>query len=254
MFGLEGRTALVTGAANGIGLATVRLLANAGVSVLAVDVQDLVLEDNCPASPGKGTVVPFIADVSQPSAVQAAVDFAVERFGSIDITFANAAIQWIGPAASMSEKEWDRLVDVNIKGIYLVCRSVIPIMQAKKAGSIIITASGHAFATYRGFAAYAAAKGAAVAFMRGVALDYAEDGIRANCVIPGATDTRMLQTFFEDSTDAAGARARMVETIPLHRLATPEDIAKAVLFLASDHAAYITGTCLAVDGGLGAQG
>jgi NAD(P)-dependent dehydrogenase (short-subunit alcohol dehydrogenase family) len=254
MFGLEGRTALVTGAANGIGLATVRLLANAGVSVLAVDVQDVLLEDDYAASQGKGAVVPFIADVSQPSAVQAAVDFAVDKFGGIDITFANAAIQWIGPAASMSEEEWDRLIDVNLKGIYLLCRSVIPIMQWKKAGSIIITASGHAFATYRGFAAYAAAKGAAVAFMRGIALDYAADGIRANCVIPGATDTRMLQSYFEDCADAAGARAQMIETIPLHRLATPEDIAKAVLFLASDYAAYITGTCLAVDGGLGAQG
>jgi 3-oxoacyl-[acyl-carrier protein] reductase len=254
MFGLEGRTALVTGAANGIGRATVRLLANSGVSVVAVDVQDASLENYRERSQGKGAVLPFIADVSRSSAVQAAVEFAVEKFGGIDITFANAAIQWIGPAASMNEKEWDRLIDVNLKGIYLVCRSVIPIMQPKKAGSIIIAASGHAFATYRGFAAYAAAKGAAVAFMRGIALDYAADGIRANCVIPGATDTRMLQSFFDDCNDAAGARARMIETIPLHRLATPEDIGKAVLFLASDYAAYITGACLSVDGGLGAQG
>jgi 3-oxoacyl-[acyl-carrier protein] reductase len=254
MFGLEGRTALVTGAANGIGRATVKLLANSGVSVLAVDVQDALLEDDYTAPRGKGAVLPFIADVSQPSAVQAAVDFAMEKFGGIDIAFANAAIQWIGPAASMTEKEWDRLIDVNLKGVYLVCRSVIPVMQPKKAGSIIITASGHAFATYRGFAGYAAAKGAAVAFMRGIALDYAADGIRANCVIPGATDTRMLQSFFEDASDPAAARVRMIETIPLHRLATPEDIATAVLFLASDYAVYITGTCLAVDGGLGAQG
>jgi NAD(P)-dependent dehydrogenase (short-subunit alcohol dehydrogenase family) len=254
MFALEGRTALVTGAANGIGRATVRLLARSGVSVLAVDVQDSSLQDPCEESEGTGVVLPFIADVSRPSSIQAAVELAVERFGGIDIAFANAAIQWIGPAASTSEKEWDRLIDVNLKGIYLVCRSVIPAMQSKKAGNIIIASSGHAFATYRGFAAYAAAKGAAVAFMRGLALDYAADGIRVNCVIPGATDTRMLQSYFAESGDAAEARARMVETIPLHRLAAPEDIAKAVLFLASDYAAYITGTCLAVDGGLGAQG
>jgi NAD(P)-dependent dehydrogenase (short-subunit alcohol dehydrogenase family) len=254
MFGLEGRTALVTGAANGIGRATVNLLANSGVSVLAVDVQEASLQNNREAPQGSGTVLNFIADVSQPSDVEAAVAVALERFGGIDIAFANAAIQWIGPAASMSEKDWDRLIDVNLKGIYLVCRSVIPIMQSKKAGNIVITSSGHAFATYRGFAAYAAAKGAAVAFMRGLALDYAGDGIRVNCVIPGATDTGMLQSFFDDSGDAAGAKARMIETIPLHRLAAPEDIAKAVLFLASDHATYITGTCLAVDGGLGAQG
>lgn len=254
MFGLEGRTALVTGAANGIGRATVNLLANSGVSVLAVDVQEGSFQTDREAIQGTATVLDVVADVSQRSGVEAAVALAVEKFGGIDIAFANAAIQWIGPAAQMSEKEWDHLIDVNLKGIYLVCRSVIPVMQLKKTGNIVITASGHAFATYPGFAAYAAAKGAAVAFMRGLALDYAGDGIRVNCVIPGATDTRMLQSFFDESGDAAGAKARMIETIPLHRLADPEDIAKAVLFLASDYAAYITGTCLAVDGGLGAQG
>jgi NAD(P)-dependent dehydrogenase (short-subunit alcohol dehydrogenase family) len=118
----------------------------------------------------------------------------------------------------------------------------------------VIAASGHAFATYPGFSAYAATKGGLVAFMRGVALDYAADGIRSNCVIPGATDTRLLQDFFNEASDPAAARSRMEQTIPLRRLATPEDIGKAVLFLSSDHAAYITGTCLAVDGGLMAQG
>jgi 3-oxoacyl-[acyl-carrier protein] reductase len=254
MFGLEGRTALVTGAANGIGRATVNLLASSGVSILAVDVQDASCDADRETTQGRGTVLNVAADVSQPGDVEAAVALAVKEFGGIDIAFVNAAIQWIGPAAQMSEDEWDHLIDVNLKGIYLVCRSVIPVMQRKKAGNMVITSSGHAFGTYRGFAAYAATKGAAVAFMRGLALDYADDGIRVNCVIPGATDTRMLQSFFDDSGDAAGAKARMIETIPLHRLAAPEDIAKAVLFLASDHAAYITGTCLAVDGGLGAQG
>ena len=182
------------------------------------------------------------------------IDFTLERFGGVDILFANAAIQLVKPAADTSETEWDRLMDVNLNGVFLCCRAVIPAMLSRQSGAIVISASGHAFATYRGFSAYAAAKGAVVAFMRGLALDYAAHGIRANCVIPGATDTRMIQSYFDESPDPEAARRRMAESIPLRRLATPADIAKAVLFLASDHAAYITGTCLAVDGGLMAQG
>lgn len=126
-------------------------------------------------------------------------------------------------------------------------------MRERKSGAIVIAASGHAFATYPNCSAYAATKGALVAFMRGVALDYAADGIRANCVIPGATDTRLIRDYCEKSADPKKALGQILATIPMRRLAEPEEIAQAVLFLASPLAGYITGTCLAVDGGLLAQ-
>jgi NAD(P)-dependent dehydrogenase (short-subunit alcohol dehydrogenase family) len=255
MWNLEGRTAVITGAGHGIGRATAEAFATAGARVLAADIDETaVAETSLQITKGGGTAVFFAADLSRASSAQQMIDLACESFGSIDILFANAAIQLVRPAADMSEADWDWIMGVNLKAVFLSCRAALKSMKAARRGSIIIAASGHAFATYQGFSAYAASKGGAVAFMRGVALDYAEDGIRANCVIPGATDTRMLQTYFEESSDPAAARAEMANAIPLKRLAAPTDVAKAVLFLASDHASYITGTCLAVDGGLMAHG
>jgi meso-butanediol dehydrogenase / (S,S)-butanediol dehydrogenase / diacetyl reductase len=255
MWGLDGRTAIVTGAGNGIGRATAELLGSAGVNVVAVDVDEAAVNETCR---GMATFsrrpAALAADISDPRAVQRMGEFAMERFGRIDILFANAAVQLVKPMAETTDAEWDQLMGVNLKGVFLCCRAVIPSMRNRRSGTIIISASGHAFATYRGFSVYGAAKGAVMAFMRGVALDYAADGIRANCVIPGATDTRMIQSFFDESPNPEAARRNMEERIPLGRLATPADVAKAVLFLASDHASYITGTSLAVDGGLMAQG
>jgi NAD(P)-dependent dehydrogenase (short-subunit alcohol dehydrogenase family) len=255
MWNLEDHTAIVTGAGNGIGSATAQLLAVAGVQVIAADIESKAVNATCDRIKAAGGVArPFTTDVSDAESVQKMVDFALGQFEAVDILFANAAIQLTKPAAEVGEAEWERLFAVNLKGVFLCCRSIIPSMRSRKRGAIVISASGHAFATYRGFSAYAATKGAAVAFMRGLALDYAIDGIRANCVIPGATDTRLLQSYFDESSDPEAARKELIDQIPMHRLATPEDVAKAVLFLVSDYASYITGTCLAVDGGLMAQG
>jgi len=255
MWNLEDRTAIVTGAGNGIGSATAHLLARAGARVVAADIERAAVAATCNRISSTGHVaLPITTDVSDAESVQKMVDFAIGQFGTVDILFANAAIQLAKPAAEVGQTEWERLLAVNLTGIFLCCRSIIPLMRSRKRGAIVISASGHAFATYRGFSAYAATKGAAVAFMRGLALDYAIDGVRANCVIPGATDTRLLQSYFDESPDPEAARNELIQEIPMRRLASPEDVAKAVLFLASDHASYITGTCLAVDGGLMAQG
>jgi NAD(P)-dependent dehydrogenase (short-subunit alcohol dehydrogenase family) len=177
----------------------------------------------------------------------------LEKFGRIDVLHANAAVQINKEAVEITEADWDLLHGVNLRGVFLTCKYVIPAMRSEKKGAIIITSSGHAFATYPNCSAYAATKGGELAYMRGLALDYARDGIRVNCVIPGATDTRLVQGFIDDSDDPQRARRQLLESIPMRRLAKPEEIARAVLFLASDHAAYITGTSLAVDGGLLAQ-
>jgi NAD(P)-dependent dehydrogenase (short-subunit alcohol dehydrogenase family) len=255
MWNLEGRTAIVTGAANGIGSATALMMAREGIRVVAVDIDRAALEELRGRIAGAGgEVEAAVADVSDSAAVEQVVQTAQQRFGTPDILFANAAIQLARPAGETSEEDWDRLHAVNLKGVFLCCRAVLPGMRANKSGSIVISSSGHAFGTYPNFSAYASTKGALVAFMRGVALDYAADGIRANCVIPGATDTRLIQDYFAQSADPAKARASLLDSIPLGRLAAPEDIGKAVLFLASAHASYITGTTLAVDGGLMARG
>jgi NAD(P)-dependent dehydrogenase (short-subunit alcohol dehydrogenase family) len=254
MWNLEGRTAIVAGAGNGIGLATAQLMVAAGLNVVFADCAVKAVTAAVEPVAGTGRAIALTMDVSQADSVDSLVTETLRRFGRIDVLFANAAIQLSSPVADTSESDWDRIQAVNQKGVYLCCRAVLPAMLEQRAGSIVIAASGHAFATYRGFSAYAAAKGAVVAFMRGLALDYADRGIRANCVIPGATDTRLIRQYFESTPVPEDTRRKLLDSIPMRRLATPEDVARAVLFLASDYASYVTGTCLAVDGGLMAQG
>ncbi len=245
---------MITGAGRGIGAAAARALASAGAVTIIVE---------CDAQEARSVVQQIrqeggradvcVCDVGEEDQVRDSFADVLERHGRIDVLFASAAVQTTAPAADLDAAEWDRLHRVNVRGTFLCCKHAIPAMRERKSGAIVIAASGHAFATYPNCSAYAATKGALVAFMRGVALDYAADGIRANCVIPGATDTRLIRDYCEKSADPKKALGQILATIPMRRLAEPEEIAQAVLFLASPLAGYITGTCLAVDGGLLAQ-
>jgi NAD(P)-dependent dehydrogenase (short-subunit alcohol dehydrogenase family) len=251
---MKDKVLIVTGGANGIGRATAKVFAGEGANVIIADWEPEAAEKAArEIQSSGGTALALECDVSRKESVSALVQAVVERFGRIDVLHANAAVQLTKPAAETSEEEWDRLHNVNLKGVFLSCKYVIPVMQRARRGTIVITSSGHAFASYPNFSAYAATKGGELAFMRALALDYAADGIRVNCVIAGATDTRLVQQFLSESQDPEGTRRRLLETIPMRRLAKPQEIAEAVLFLASDYAAYITGTSLAVDGGLLAQ-
>ena len=254
MWGVEEKVVIVTGAANGIGRATANLFASERAIVVLADVEQAASEQAARAiQDSGGKAFAMECDVSRGASVLRLVQETTKRFGRIDVLHANAAIQINKDAVEITEEEWDNMHGVNLKGVFLTCKHVIPVMQAQKKGAIIITSSGHAFATYPKCSAYAATKGGELAYMRGLALDYARFGIRVNCVIPGATDTRLVQGFINDAKDPEQTRKRLMDSIPLQRLARPEEIAKAVLFLASDHAGYITGTSLAVDGGLLAQ-
>jgi NAD(P)-dependent dehydrogenase (short-subunit alcohol dehydrogenase family) len=255
MWGMDGKVAIITGAANGIGRATARLFGAEGATVILADVESQAASHAArEIEAGGGRSRAIECDVSKADSVAKMVRSVVEEFGRIDVLHANAAIQITKPVAEIAEEEWDRLHNVNLKGVFLACKHVLPVMCRQQSGAIIISSSGHAFATYPNFSAYAATKGGELAFMRGVALDYARYGIRANCVIPGATETRLVNQFIDESENPERTRARLMDSIPLGRLAKPEDIARAVLFLASDFASYITGTSLTVDGGLLAQG
>jgi NAD(P)-dependent dehydrogenase (short-subunit alcohol dehydrogenase family) len=245
---------IITGAAHGIGRATAAVFSAEGAIAVLADVEHAAAEEAArEIESGGGKAWAVDCDVSQGESVRRMVTRVMERFGRIDVLHANAAIQINKEAIEITEEEWDNLHGVNLRGVFLTCKHVIPVMRNQKRGAIIITSSGHAFATYPNCSAYAATKGGELAYMRGLALDYAQDGIRVNCVIPGATDTRLVQGYINDSENPDETRKRLLDSIPLRRLARPEEIGRAVLFLASDYAGYITGTSLAVDGGLLAQ-
>jgi len=243
---------IVTGAGAGIGRATAELFAADGATVVLLEWnQSAGLETQRLIQDRGGRVLFLHTDVGSGASVNAAVQQVVDRYGRIDILFANAAIQIIRPVDQMTEEEWNEQARVNLGGTFLCCKAVIPVMRRQKSGCIVIASSGHAFQTYRGYPSYAATKGGQLAFMRAAALDCAADGIRVNCIIPGATETQMLKEHFANSP---GHKQVLLDKIPLGRLATPEDIARGVRLLASRDAAYITGTELVVDGGLLAQG
>jgi NAD(P)-dependent dehydrogenase (short-subunit alcohol dehydrogenase family) len=254
-WGLRDKVVIITGAANGIGRATAELFAAEGAVVVLADVEDEAAQTAArEIEVAGGRAWALHCDVSNEGSVQAMAESVVQRFNRIDVVHANAAIQINKEAIATTVEEWDRLHGVNLKGVFLTCKYTIPVMQRQKQGAIVISSSGHAFATYPNCSAYAATKGGELAYMRGLALDYAKDGIRVNCIIPGATDTRLVRGYIEDSFNPEETRKRLLGSIPMGRLAKPEDVARGVLFLASGFASYVTGTSLAVDGGLLAQG
>jgi len=247
-----GRGVLVTGGASGIGKATALLFGREQANVGVIDCNQAGARETAAlVEEAGGNALALEADVSCAADVHRAVDAMIRKFGRIDVLFANAAVQVNQPLDQTTEDDWNRMLSVNLTGTFLCCKAVIPAMRQQRRGSVIISSSGHAFQTYPGYTAYAATKGGLVAFMRAAALDYAADGIRVNCVIPGATDTPLLRYHFRNYPQD---EQRLLATIPLGRLGTPEDVARAVRMLASDDASYITGTWLAVDGGLLARG
>jgi NAD(P)-dependent dehydrogenase (short-subunit alcohol dehydrogenase family) len=247
-----GKVIVITGGGSGIGRGTALLFGGEKSHVAVIDWNDSNHQETVHLIQEAGGQGLFIkADVSNANEVQQAVQVIVERWGRIDVLFANAAVQINKTLTGTSEEEWDQTISVNLKGAFLCCKHVIPVMKKQKQGCIVISSSGHAFQTYPNYTAYAATKGGLVAFMRAAALDCAPDGIRVNCVIPGATDTPLLRYHLRNCPED---EQRILSNIPLRRFATPEDIAKAVRFLASSDASYVTGTWLLVDGGLLAQG
>jgi NAD(P)-dependent dehydrogenase (short-subunit alcohol dehydrogenase family) len=192
--------------------------------------------------------------VSKAEQLRAAIDATAEQFGGLDILSCNAAIQIFRRFDLLTEEEWDRQQDVNLKAMFLCCKFVVPHMRRRGKGAIMLTASPHALVTYPTCSGYAASKGGLLAFMRGASLDCAPDNIRVNCVLPGATDTPLLREYIDGTSDPKATHDGIVDRIALKRLATPEDIARVTLFLASDDAAYITGTYILADGGQLARG
>jgi NAD(P)-dependent dehydrogenase (short-subunit alcohol dehydrogenase family) len=250
----EGKVALITGGASGLGLEVARQLAAGGARFVLVDWDAESLEAAAAEIARFGAEVESLCgDVSEPATAEAAVSLARVRFGRLDILFNNAGIDPLR-ARSVVETEvadWDRVLDVNVKSAYLMSRAAIPLMREGGGGSIVNTASIAGLKPAGDETAYSVSKAAMVSLTGALAVDFAADGIRANCVCPGymemvMTDRRRGLTEEQQAARASGAAAR----VPLGRQGTYEEVAKAVLFLAGPDASYITGAALVVDGGL----
>jgi len=237
----------VTGAGAGMGRATAELFAERGASVVVVDLEeDAAVEtaDRIAADGGEATAVR--ADVSDADDVEGFVEHAVDTYGRLDVLHNNAGIpQRSTPVEDVTEETWDRIQDVTLKSAVLGAKYAVPQMREQGGGVILNTASTAAIRPRNGLSAYCASKGGMVTLTKQLAHELAEDGVRVNAICPVATDTEMLPEFTSEGLSVD----EMAATIPLGRLAEPDDIAQAAAFLASDDADMITGTALEVDGG-----
>ncbi|WP_202935041.1 SDR family oxidoreductase [Halorussus amylolyticus] len=241
--------AVITGAGSGMGRATARLFAERGADVVVVDLDDDAASETVSSierAEGDSSAVAVTADVSDADDVAGFVERTVEEFGRIDVLHNNAGIpQESTPVEDVTEETWDRIQDVNLKSAFLGAKYAVPHMREQGGGVVLNTASTAGIRPRTGLSAYAASKGGMITLTKQLAYELADDGIRVNAICPVATDTDMLPEFAGDDLSVAG----MADTIPLGRLAEPEDIAHAAAFLASDEAAMVTGTALEVDGG-----
>ena len=250
LLSLQGKVAVITGASSGIGRGAAQRLAEAGAAVLILDINEAGGQETVRAiQSGGGTAAFLRCDVRVEADCKRAAEEAMRLFGRIDILFNNAGVAIRKTALELEEREWDLVLDVMLKGAYMLTRQVAPHMIQAGGGSIINTGSGWSLKGGGQAVSYCAAKGGLWNMTRAMAIDFGRYGIRVNAVCPGDIDTPMLRSecaqLGEDETqfmEEAAAR-------PLHRVGTPEDVANAVLFLASDMSTWITGTHIVVDGG-----
>ena len=244
---LDDRVALITGAASGIGAACALRFAEEGARVAGIDVaqpEPATWKRVSAAAPAESF---HIADVRDEGAIAAAVAEIAERFGRIDVLLNSAGTGGGGPVHMISTEEWDRVVDINLKGTFLVCKFVLPRMLEQQSGNVINIASVEGIEGFEGGSAYNASKGGVMLLTRNLAMDYGRKGIRVNVICPGFIKTPLSASVFTGALTEI--LDRVVEATQLGRMGEPEEIASAALFLASDDASYVTGQSLVVDGG-----
>jgi NAD(P)-dependent dehydrogenase (short-subunit alcohol dehydrogenase family) len=243
-----GKVAFVTGAAGGIGRATALAFAREGAGVVVADVSEQGNQETARMiEEAGGRALAVRCDVTRSEDAKAALDKAVETFGRLDVAFNNAGVeQPIMPAADLTEEEWDRIVAINLRGVFLCMKHEIPLMLEQGGGAIVNTSSGAGVKGFAGQAAYCAAKYGIVGLSKAAALDYAKANIRVNAVCPGIIETPMMDRF---SGGTSEGRERVIAQEPVGRMGKSEEIAAAVLWLCSDAASFVTGHAMVVDGG-----
>jgi meso-butanediol dehydrogenase/(S,S)-butanediol dehydrogenase/diacetyl reductase len=248
---LRGKIAIVTGAASGIGRATAELLARYGAHVhLAdwnADAGELAAEQ---IRNDGGAAVFWKVDVSKAVEVELLMNSLHQQFGKLDILVNNAAIQIMGTLTGTSEDSWDRIHNVNLKGVFLCCKYAIPLMLGQEGAAIVNVASVLGLVGDPDLTSYCAAKGGVISLTRAAALTYGPQGIRINCICPGDVETQLVTEYFDNNVEPSAFRQQVYSKYALRRIASPVEIAKSIVFLVSEAASFMTGSTLVVDGGL----
>jgi NAD(P)-dependent dehydrogenase (short-subunit alcohol dehydrogenase family) len=248
---LKDKIAVVTGGGSGIGRAAALLFAAEGAAVVVADVALTaaadVAEQARTIAGGAGAVQ---VDVSASDSVRAMVDSVIAEHGRIDVLVNNAGYGFAGSVVDTAEEDWDRLIAVNLRGVYLGCKYVIPHMVAQGGGVIVNTASTGSLVGIRGRAAYCASKGAVAALTKSMAIDHAEQNIRVNAVCPGTIDSPYHDAIAAQAGDRTTFLRELAARQLMNRLGTPDEVAQAMLFLASDESSFVTGSLMVVDGGM----
>jgi NAD(P)-dependent dehydrogenase (short-subunit alcohol dehydrogenase family) len=251
---LKNRVALVTGAGEGIGHGCALALAEAGADVVVNDVNPVTGEATAEAIRGMGRRSLFVqADVSAADAVRAMAETIQREFGVVDVLLNNAGFNLFKNLEQTSLEEWERIMSVDLRGVYLVTRAMLPLLKTAGGASVINIASVHAQATVADITAYAAAKGGVVSMGRSLAQELGKFGIRVNTISPGFVRTPLLDRWLNSEPDPQASLGRVLAFHPLGRIGTPQDIGNLVVFLASDYSGFISGTNITIDGGLTAR-
>jgi NAD(P)-dependent dehydrogenase (short-subunit alcohol dehydrogenase family) len=247
--GFTGKVAFVTGAASGIGRAAALAFTREGASVVAADVSEQGNQETARLIEEQGgRALALRCDVTQAKDVKSALAKTVEAFGRLDFAFNNAGIEprKAAPAADYDEEEWNRIIDINLRGVFLCMKHEIPLILKQRGGAIVNTSSGAGIIGIKGSPAYTAAKHGVIGLTRAAALDYAAQNLRINAVCPGYIDTPMMDRF---TGGTAEGRAKVIAEEPAGRMGKPEEVAAAVIWLCSDTAAFTIGHALVIDGG-----